>query len=103
MTDQNPVTAPSPTFALVVMCGECGRGVDVPLPLDQHTYALHLAQHAWFVAVMSSPEQGPEVPILFGALCTECAPNIFPPEAMKLAEERRQHLLQMAQLASVPR
>jgi hypothetical protein len=93
MTDQYAATAPIPTFALLVMCVECDKGLEVPLPLDQHTYALHLAQHAWFVAVMSPPGQSSEVPILFGALCTHCAPTIFPPETMKDAEARRQQLM----------
>jgi hypothetical protein len=82
-----------PPCALLVMCCDCGKGLEAPLPLDQATFALFLARQSWFVSVLSPPGQGPEKPLLFGALCMECAPKVFPPEVMKAAEERRQQML----------
>jgi hypothetical protein len=95
MTDQkNPVgTTTEPPCALLVMCVQCGQGVEVPLPTDRDTIARVLAQHGWLMSVLTPPGQGPEVPIVIGALCMSCAPNVFPPEVLKVAEERRQQLL----------
>ncbi len=83
----------SPKCALLVMCGECGRGVEVPLPLSHASLERFLAQSAWFMSVLTPPG---EVPILFGALCGDCAPSAFPPEVLRVAEERRQRMLQGA-------
>lgn len=78
------------------MCVHCGQGAEAPLPTDRDAIAYLLAQHGWFVSVLSPPGQGPEVPILIGALCASCAPAVFPAEVLKAAEERRQKLLQGA-------
>jgi hypothetical protein len=91
---QGQVSRPEPKFSLLVMCAECGEGIEAPLPLDQRGLALLLAQRGWFTSVMSPPGQGPEVPILFAALCGTCAQKVYPPEVYKVAEERRQMLLQ---------
>ena len=80
-----------PPYALLVMCNECGRGVEILLPIAHAHFERSLARHAWFVAVLTLPGQ---TPILFGALCGDCAPKIFPPEILQAAEERRQKLLQ---------
>jgi len=88
---------PEPRLALLVTCVECGAGVEAPLPIEQRSIALLLAQHAWFMSVLSPPGQGPEVPIVFGALCASCAPKIYPPEVLKASEEARQALLRSAQ------
>jgi hypothetical protein len=82
-----------PPCALLVMCNECGRGVEMPLPIDHASFARCLAQYAWFVAILTPPGQ---VPILFGALCGDCAPKVFSPEILQAAVERRQKLLQEA-------
>ncbi len=82
-----------PACALLVMCVECGQGVEAPLPTDRRAIARLLAQHGWFMSVLSPPGQGPETPILVGALCPTCAPNVFPPEVLRVAEERRQKML----------
>lgn len=79
--------------ALLVMCGACGRGIEVPLPTDRDVLAHFLAQSAWFVSILTPPGQ---VPILFGALCGDCAPSVFPPEILRAAEEQRQKMLQGA-------
>jgi hypothetical protein len=88
-----PTKLPEPTFALWVMCVECGQGVEAPMPLDHRALSLLLAQRAWFPSVLTPPGQNPEVPILLGALCATCAPNVYPAEVLKVAEERRQKLL----------
>lgn len=88
-----PATA-EPRFALLVMCTECGQGTEAPLPLDRVSLERFLAKIGWYTAVLTPPDQGPEVPILLSALCASCSPNVFPPEVMKVAEERRQQLLQ---------
>lgn len=53
-----------------------------------------LAQHGWFMSMMSPPGQGPDVPIVVGAVCGTCAPTVCPPEALKVAEERRLKILE---------
>jgi hypothetical protein len=83
----------APTCALLVMCVECGQGAEVPLPTDRDAIARLLAKKGWFTSVLSPPGQGPEVPILIGALCASCAPTVFPPEVLKVAEERRKKIL----------
>lgn len=93
MTDVPVSPSAPPPCALLVMCNECGRGVEAPLPMDQDLLSRILAQQAWFVAVLSPPGQ---VPILLSALCGECAPKVFAPEILRMAEERRQLLLQGA-------
>lgn len=89
-------TPPEPRCALLVMCVECGQGAEAPLPIDQRTFSLFLATQGWFPSVLTPPGQGPEVPILLGALCLSCAQQAFPPEVLKAAEERRQELLRAA-------
>ena len=91
--EPEPKALIEPPCALLVMCVECGRGVEAPLPTDRDILARFLAQHGWFMTVMAPPRQGPETPILLGALCGTCAPTVFPPEVMKAAEERRQLML----------
>jgi hypothetical protein len=85
-----------PKCQLLVMCVQCGQGVEAPLPIERYALSRLLAQHGWFTSVLSPPGQGPEVPILFGALCAICAPTVFPVEVLRAAEERRQKLLQEA-------
>lgn len=82
-----------PPCALLVMCCECGEGVEAPLPTDRDAIARVLAQRGWFMSVLTPPGQGPEVPIVVGALCASCAPRVLPPEILKVAEERRQKML----------
>lgn len=89
-----PAALAEPRCALLVMCVECGRGAEPPLPIDRDGLALFLAQVSWHAVVMTPPGQGPEVPVVIGALCTSCAPTVFPPEVMKAAEERRKQILQ---------
>jgi hypothetical protein len=67
--------------------------------MDQRSLAFHLAQRGWFVSVLTPPGQGPEVPILFGGLCTSCAQKVYSPEIFKVADERRQQMLQAVQAA----
>lgn len=90
---------PEPTCALLVMCVECGQGIEAPLPIDHRAFSFLLATHGWFPSVLTPPGQGPDVPILLGALCLSCAQQVFPPEVLKVAEERRQQLLRTAQQA----
>ena len=96
--DQAPSGAP-PNCAVLVLCVECGDGAEVPLPMDHRSLAFYLAHRGWFVTTMTPPGQGPEVPILFGALCTTCAQKVYAPEVFKAADERRQQMLQAAQAA----
>jgi hypothetical protein len=93
-TTTTTTPTPTPTTALLVLCVECGDGVEVPLPTYLDAIALVLAQRGWFMSVLTPPGQGPEVPIVVGALCMNCAPRVFPPEIMKAAEERRLKLLE---------
>ena len=101
--DNAPPNAP-PNCAVLVLCVECGDGAEVPLPMDQRLFAFCLAQRGWFVTTLTPPGQGPEVPMLFGALCTACAQKVYSPEVFKTADERRQQMLQAVQAAQgVPR
>jgi len=84
-------TDTDPKCALLVMCGVCGKGVEAPLPLDRETLELFLAQILWFISVLTPPGH---VPVLFSALCGDCARGAFPPEVLRAAEDRRQKLLQ---------
>ena len=84
-------TTAEPRSALLLMCVHCGRGTEAPLPLDRDGFDLHLARICWFVSVLSPP--GAEAPALLGALCSTCAPTVFPPEVMRIAEERRQQIV----------
>lgn len=101
-TPSSPVPAPpgsEPSFALLVMCVECGDGAELPLPIDGRLLAFHLAQRGWFVTVVSPPGQGIETPYVLGPLCAACAPKVYSPEVLAAAEERRQQLLRAAQEA----
>jgi len=82
---------PPPPCALLVMCNECGSGAEVPLPIDREGLARFLVLQGWHVGILTPPGQ---VPILLSALCGGCAPKVFPPEALRAAEERRQRMLQ---------
>jgi hypothetical protein len=92
------VPRPEPALALLVMCVECGAAVEARLPIESRAIALLLAQRGWFMSVLTPPGQGPEVPIVFGALCGSCAPKVYPPEVLEVAEARRQDLLRAAQV-----
>lgn len=95
---QAPTAMPAePRTAWLLMCVQCGQGTEAPLPLDRDGTARFLALIGWYVSVLTPPGQGPEVPILLAALCASCAQAIYPPEVMKVAEERRQQMLQAAQ------
>ena len=93
----DPSSKPAPAFVLLVLCVECGQGVELAFPIDQRSIALVLAQNGWFVSVLSPPDQGPTVPVVLGPLCSDCAPQVYPPEVFKFAEEQRQRLLQAVQ------
>lgn len=82
---------PEPKDAWLVMCLHCGQGTEAPLPFDRDGLARFLAQLGWYMSVLTPPGQ---VPVLFAALCSSCAPTVFPPAALKAAEEHRQSLLQ---------
>lgn len=88
---------PEPRCTFLVMCVQCGQGAEAPLPLDRDGTARFLAQIGWYVSVLTPPGQGPEVPILLAALCLTCAQAVYPPEVLKVAEERRQQMLQAPQ------
>jgi len=90
MTEGSEAVA-MPPCALLVMCNECGCGVEMLLPIDHARFVRSLAQRSWFVAILTSPGQ---TPILFSALCEDCAPKVFSPEILQAAKERRQQLLQ---------
>lgn len=95
MTTQGPQgPVPEPECALLVTCVECGEGFEVPLPIDRRAIAILLAQRGWFLSVMSPPQHAP---ILMGALCSPCAQKVYSSEIYKIADERRQLLLQAAQ------
>lgn len=94
MSNEDPRTGTAdPACALLVMCVECGDGAEVQLPTDRDAIARVLAQRAWHMSVLTPPGQ---VPIVFGAVCASCAPRVYPPEVLKIAEERRQKLLAVA-------
>jgi len=106
-----------PTFQMLLLCAECGRGIEVPLPTDRSLLAIFLARQGWFMSVLKDPsrntrivmprmtsgvptslgttppDQSHEIPIVLGALCFSCAPSVWPPEALKAAEEWRQKVL----------
>jgi hypothetical protein len=97
MTAQGPQgQAPEhePACSLIVTCIECGEGVEVPLPTDRRAIAILLARRGWFLSVTSPPQH---TPILMAALCSPCAQKVYPPEVYKIADERRQLLLQTTQ------
>jgi hypothetical protein len=91
--DLNSSAATAPTFALLVMCVECGAGVEVLLPTDRSAIALLLAQRGWYMSVLTPQGQGLEVSLVVGAVCASCAPIVYSPELLTIAEERRQKLL----------
>jgi hypothetical protein len=95
-TQGSPQAPPAPKVALLVTCVECGEGVEVLMPIEHKAIAVFLAQRGWFMTTLTPPSQNPEVPVLFGVLCSTCAPKIYPPEIMKAAEEQRQALVRMA-------
>lgn len=98
-----------PTCALLAMCvgtyeDACGDAIELPFPIDNRTVGFLIAQHGWFISVMSPPGQGPEAAMVLGPLCTTCAQKVYPPEVFAAAEQRRQQLLQAAaQPTQVPR
>jgi hypothetical protein len=51
---------------------------------------------AWFMSVLTPPSQDPTIPITVGALCDSCAPRVWSPETLKVAEEWRGELLATA-------
>lgn len=90
-TDSKSLTLP--TFQMLLICAECGRGIEVPLPTDRSLLAIFLARQGWFMSVLTPPNQDPKIPIVLGALCSSCASHVWPPEALKSAEEWRQRAL----------
>jgi len=60
------------------------------MPIDPGGLARYLALRVWFMSVLTPPEQ---VPILYAALCGECASKTFSPETLQRAEQWRQQLL----------
>lgn len=112
MTASDPSAAPTqppvePKCALLVLCVECGEGVELPLPIDNRSVGVLLAQRGWFISVLSPPEQRADGPMVLGPLCAACAQKLYPPEVFAAVEQRRQQLLQAAaqaaQAAQVPR
>jgi hypothetical protein len=101
-TQSFPQAPPAPKVALLVMCVECGEGVEALMPIEHKAIAILVARHGWFMSVLTPPNQNPEVPVLFGVLCSTCAPKIFPPEVLKAAEEQRQAVVKMAQAPQPP-
>lgn len=97
-----PKAPPAPTVALLVTCVECGEGVEVLMPIEHKAIAILLAQRGWFMSVLTPPSQNPEVPVLFGVLCSTCAPKLYPPAVMKAAEEQRQAIVKMSQAPQPP-
>ena len=91
---------PESKWALLVLCVECGEGVEVPLPIDYVPFLFFLAQRGWFTSVLKQPAQDPEAATLFAALCTPCAQKVYPPEVFKIADERRQQLVQQIEAAA---
>jgi hypothetical protein len=88
--------APLPKFKLLVMCAECDRGIEVPLPTDRTLFALTLVRQGWFMSVLTvltPPNQDPAATITVGAICESCAPRVWSPEFMLAAEEWRRKLL----------
>ena len=80
---------------LLVMCIECGQGVEVTLPTTRDAIARQLAQRGWFMSVLTPPGQGPGVPIVVATICAGCAATVYPPEVMKVAEARRLKMLEL--------
>lgn len=95
-TQQLPPSQPEPLCSMLAMCVECGLGIELPLPLDQRGLTFLLAQSAWFIAVLRPPSPDPKDVLLLGPLCTQCARQVYPPEAFAAAEQRRQQFLQAA-------
>jgi hypothetical protein len=95
-TDQTQIPNPptsEPKCSLLVMCLECGDGMEAELPLDQRSLTLLIARRGWYTSVLTPPGQGPEVPLVFGVVCAACAPKVYPPEILMAAEERRKTYL----------
>lgn len=90
-------TRVEPNCFLFTACVDCGLGIELPLPMDQRTFSIMLAQVGWFVAVMTEPSPDPSAKVVISPLCTACAQQRFPPEMFRVAEQRRQQLLQAAQ------
>lgn len=86
MPDTSQTSRPEPKLALLVMCVECGEGVEVPLPIEARAIALLLARRGWYMTMLSPPGLGPEVPILTAALCASCAQKVLAPEVLQMVE-----------------
>jgi hypothetical protein len=95
-TTQSLPPQPAPKVALLVMCEPCGEGVEVLMPIEHKALAILLAQRGWHLSRLTPPNQDPEVPVLFGVICSTCAPKVYPPEALRVAEEQRQAIVRMA-------
>ncbi|HSX22892.1 MAG TPA: hypothetical protein VLE97_08985 [Gaiellaceae bacterium] len=93
-------TQTEPNCFLFTTCVGCGLGIELPLPMDQRTFSIMLAQVGWFVAVMTEPSPDPTAKVVISPLCTACAQQRFAPEMFRVAEQRRQQLLQAAQQAA---
>jgi hypothetical protein len=101
-TQGSPQAPPAPKVALLVTCVECGEGFEALMPIEHKAITIALALRGWFMSVLTPPSQNPEVPVLFGVLCSTCAPKIYPPEVMKVAEEQRRAIVKMAQAPQPP-
>jgi len=94
MTQQTPTP---PVLALLVTCVECGEGVEVIFPIEQHALDTLLAVRGWYLSVLSPPQPPPQQsPVVIGAVCTNCAQRAFSPELLKASEARRQAILAAA-------
>jgi hypothetical protein len=82
---------------MLAMCVECGHGIELPLPIDQRGLSHMLAAVGWFISVLQPPTQDPQARMVIGPLCATCAQRVYPPEVYKMAEQRRQQLLQVMQ------
>lgn len=88
-TNQAPPV--DPPWHLVVLCVECGDGIELALPIDRN-FEQKLVGHGWFASIMEPPQAGK--PIVLGTLCNACAKARFPPDIFQAAEARRQRFVQ---------
>lgn len=79
---------------LLLPCIECDdarrlagkAAVMVTLATDLDTLSRELAAQSWLLSSLTPPGQG-KTPILFSALCPECAKRVYPPEVLEAAKK----------------
>ncbi len=68
----------------------CAEDIWVPIdePLTLDSLSDFLAQHGWYLSVITPPGQGPTVPLTHATICRACAKTVMP-ELVEAADRIR--------------